>query len=71
MQRDDLILMLDLHTEVSVLCCERSDPLLVHGVLDAQLVPLGFQPLVFRRCRQDEKRRKRGGDDGDGQAYKQ
>ena len=47
MQRDDLILMLDLRTEVSHLCCERSDPLLVHGVQDAQVVRLQFQPLVF------------------------
>ena len=43
----DFILQLDLRAEVSYLCCERSDPLLVHGVQDAQVVPLDFQTLVF------------------------
>ena len=47
MQRDDLVLMLELQAESLVLFYKRSNPLLVHGVQDAQIVHLDFQPLVL------------------------
>lgn len=46
----DFILQFDLSTEVSYLCCERSDPILVHGVSIRRLSASSFS-RSFSTCK--------------------